>query len=82
MQKDDCIFLDNNEEDSDANLGEDLNEGLADDNKMERKGNDVNDLSGEDESDLYTSASCKVTLAKVSKHLSCFLYTEILKILT
>ncbi|PLW07060.1 hypothetical protein PCANC_25377 [Puccinia coronata f. sp. avenae] len=64
MQKDDCIFLDDDEEDSDADLGEDLNEGLADDDEMELEGNDVNDLSSKDESDLYTSALCKVTLAK------------------
>ncbi|PLW23862.1 hypothetical protein PCASD_13710 [Puccinia coronata f. sp. avenae] len=54
----------NNEEDSDAALGEDLNEGLADNDEMELEGNDFNNLSGKDESDLYTSALCKVTLAK------------------
>ena len=72
IQHNDCHFVDNNEEESKAQLGKDLAEGLAEDDKIELGDNNVNDLSGKDEINTYTSESCKVTFAKVSKHLSFF----------
>lgn len=69
-----------NEDDKDSNLSlkdADLVGGLINDDEIELKNEDFNEMCDEDEDDWYTSKSCKESLSKVRAHLPLMLLLTI-----
>ncbi|PLW10986.1 hypothetical protein PCANC_24202 [Puccinia coronata f. sp. avenae] len=56
--------VDSDDKGEDSQEEDDLAQGFAEDDNIELEDNDVNNLSGEDEGDPYTSDSCKLSLSK------------------
>ena len=57
--------INSEDKDEDTQQEDDLAQGFAKDDKIELEDNNINNLSGEDEDDTYTSNSCKLSLSKV-----------------